>query len=89
MVSFLYLVVFGSIIAYSAYIWLLSATTPAKVSTYAYVNPVIAVFLGWAVASEPVTPAMLGAMVIILFSVTLISGVADRRKTVTASRRDG
>ena len=86
-VSFLYLVVFGSIIAYSAYIWLLSATTPAKVSTYAYVNPVIAVFLGWAVASEPVTPAMLGAMVIILFSVTLISGVADRRKTVTASRR--
>jgi len=82
-VSFLYLVVFGSIIAYSAYIWLLTATSPAKVSTYAYVNPVVAVFLGWAVASEPVTPAMLGAMAIILFSVTLISGMADRRRTVS------
>ena len=82
LVSFVYLVVFGSIIAYSAYIWLLSATTPAKVSTYAYVNPIVAVFLGWAIASEPVTPAMLGAMAIILFSVTLISGLADRRKTV-------
>lgn len=81
-VSFLYLVFFGSIVAYSAYIWLLTATSPAKVSTYAYVNPIVAVFLGWAVVDEPVTPAMLGAMAIILFSVTLISGVADRRRTI-------
>ncbi|MEZ4769297.1 MAG: drug/metabolite exporter YedA [Caldilineales bacterium] len=80
--SLLYLIFFGSIVAYSAYIWLLTATTPAKVSTYAYVNPIIAVFLGWAIADEPVTLSMLAAMAIILFSVTLISGVADRRRTV-------
>ena len=82
-VSLLYLVFFGSIIAYSAYIWLLTATTPAKVSTYAYVNPIVAVALGWAIVDEPLTPAMLGAMAIIILSVTLISGVADRRKTIT------
>ena len=82
-VSFVYLVFFGSIIAYSAYIWLLSATSPAKVSTYAYVNPIIAVLLGWSIADEPITPSMLAAMTIILFSVTLISGVADRRRTVS------
>lgn len=85
LVSYLYLVVFGSIIAYTAYIWLLTASTPAKVSTYAYVNPVIAVFLGWAIADEPVTPSMLAAMAIILFSVTLISGALGRRKTPNAA----
>lgn len=82
-VSFLYLIIFGSIIAYSAYIWLLSATTPAKVSTYAYVNPIIAVLLGWSIADEPITLSMLAAMTVILFSVTLISGVADRRRTIS------
>ena len=61
-----YLVVFGSWIGFSAYVWLLKVTTPSRVSTYAYVNPVIAVFLGWALLDEPVTARMLwGALVII------------------------
>lgn len=73
--AFFYLIVFGSIVAFTAYVWLLKATTPAKASTYAYVNPVVAVFLGWALADEPVTPGMLAAMGIILFAVALIGGM--------------
>jgi drug/metabolite transporter (DMT)-like permease len=73
MLAFLYLVVFGSWIAYSAYVWLLKVSTPARVSTYAYVNPVIAVLLGWAFLREPVTPRMLGAAVIIMAAVVIIT----------------
>ena len=51
----LYLIVFGSIVAFSAYIWLLRVSTPTRVSTYAYVNPVVAVLLGWALADEALT----------------------------------
>ncbi|MEI2690398.1 MAG: EamA family transporter [Anaerolineae bacterium] len=78
-VALVYLIFIGAIIGFSAYIWLLTNTTPTKATTYAYVNPVVAVFLGWAILSEPVTPAMLAAMTIILFSVALISGVTWRR----------
>lgn len=78
--AFFYLVFIGAIIGFTAYIWLLKHTTPTKATTYAYVNPVVAVFLGWAVLSEPVTPAMLAAMTIIIFSVALISGVSLPRR---------
>src|SRR4029077_19726176 len=47
--GYLYLVTFGSLLGFTAYIYLLGATTPAKASTYAYVNPVVAIILGWAV----------------------------------------
>jgi drug/metabolite transporter (DMT)-like permease len=50
-----YLIVFGSLAGFSAYMWLLRVTTPARVSTYAYVNPVVAMFFGWALAGEAVT----------------------------------
>jgi len=72
-IGFLYLVTFGSLLGFTAYIYLLGATTPAKASTYAYVNPVVAVFLGWAVAGEPLTPRMLVAAAIILGAVALIT----------------
>lgn len=71
--AFAYLVVFGSWIAFSAYIWLLQASTPSRVSTYAYVNPVIAVFLGWAVLGETVTTRMFLAMFIIIAGVIIIT----------------
>ncbi len=71
--GFLYLVVFGSIIAFSAYVWLLRASTPARVSTHAYVNPVVAVLLGWALADEPLTPRMLVAAAVIVIGVALIT----------------
>ncbi|MER2599437.1 MAG: drug/metabolite exporter YedA [Caldilineales bacterium] len=79
LLAFLYLVFIGALVGYSAYIWLLQNTTPAKATTYAYVNPVVAVFLGWALAAEPVTPLMLLASAVILFSVALISGMRLRR----------
>ena len=78
-IGFLYLVTFGSLLGFTAYIYLLGATTPAKASTYAYVNPVVAVFLGWAVAGEPFTPRMLVAAVIILGAVALITLAGSTR----------
>jgi drug/metabolite transporter (DMT)-like permease len=69
----LYLIVFGSIVAFSAYIWLLRVSTPTRVSTYAYVNPVIAVILGWAFAGEALTPRMAIAAAVIVSGVALIT----------------
>lgn len=69
-----YLVVFGSLVAFSAYVWLLRAAPVALVATYAYVNPVVAVLLGWALLSEPVTARMLVAGGIIVVAVALIAG---------------
>ena len=63
---------FGSWIGFSAYVWLLWASTPTRVSTYDYVNPVIAVFLGWALAGESVNTHMLwGALVILAGVITI------------------
>jgi drug/metabolite transporter (DMT)-like permease len=67
-----FLVVVGSIIAFSAYAWLLQTTPVSVVSTYAYVSPVVAVFLGWMVLSEPVTTATIAAAAIIVSGVALV-----------------
>ena len=75
--SLLYLIVFGSIIAFAAYVYLLRVSTPARVGSYAYVNPVVAVFLGWALADEPVTGRTLLAAAVIITGVVLI--VSGRR----------
>lgn len=72
-VGLAYLSIFGSVIAYSAYIWLLQAASPARVGTYAYVNPVIAVFLGWAFLNEPITTRTMIAAGVILAAVVLIT----------------
>jgi drug/metabolite transporter (DMT)-like permease len=74
--GWLYLVTFGSLIGFTAYIFLLKAVTPAKASTYAYVNPLVAVFLGWAIAGESVTGRTLGAAAVILAGVAMISAAA-------------
>jgi drug/metabolite transporter (DMT)-like permease len=76
--SLVYLVVFGSIMAFSAYVWLLRVSTPARVSTYAYVNPVVAVLLGAAFANEALTMRMLVAAAVIVCGVALIT-LAPRR----------
>jgi drug/metabolite transporter (DMT)-like permease len=68
-----YLIVFGSLVAFSAYVWLLRVSTPALVSTYAYVNPVVAVFLGWLVLGEPITTRMLVAAAVIIGAVAIIT----------------
>ena len=71
--SLIYLILFGSIIAYTAYLWLLSTVSPTLVSTYAFVNPVVAVFLGWAFAREPLNARMIVAAAIIVSAVALIT----------------
>jgi drug/metabolite transporter (DMT)-like permease len=68
-----YLVVFGSLIGFTAYVWLLRVSTPARVSTYAFVNPVVAVFLGGAFAGEALSPRELIAAAVIILAVMLIT----------------
>jgi drug/metabolite transporter (DMT)-like permease len=68
-----YLVVAGSLIAFPAYLYLLKHSTPARVSTYAYVNPVVAVFLGWLILSEPITGRTFVAAAIIIAAVAIIT----------------
>src|SRR3954464_14587081 len=66
LIAFAYLIFIGSLVAYTAYVWLLQNAPISKVATYAYVNPVIAIFLGWAILSENITATMLiGAFVIV------------------------
>lgn len=67
-----YLVVFGSLIAFSAYSWLLSEVSPVRVASYAYVNPVIALVLGRLLAGEALTRTAEGAVVLVLVAVILI-----------------
>jgi drug/metabolite transporter (DMT)-like permease len=69
--SLLYLVIFGSWIGFSAYVWLLKASTPARVATYAYVNPVIAVLLGRLLLDEPLGLRTLWAAAVILAGVVI------------------
>lgn len=68
-----YLVVFGALVAFTAYVWLLRVASPVLVSTYAYVNPIVAVFLGWLIRDEPLTATTLGAAAVIVTGVALIT----------------
>jgi drug/metabolite transporter (DMT)-like permease len=79
-----YLIIFGSIVAFSAYLWLLRVSTPARASTYAFVNPVIAVFLGWALADEPLTAQTLLAAAVIVAAVAIITTGRVRRRSKPA-----
>jgi drug/metabolite transporter (DMT)-like permease len=67
-----YLIVFGSVVAFTAYTWLLQRCPPALVATHTYANPVVAVFLGWLLASEPLTMRVVLASVAILGAIILI-----------------
>jgi len=71
-VSLVYLIFFGSLIGFTAYVWLLKATTAARVSTYAYVNPIVAVILGTLFAGEVITARVAIAALVIVGSVALI-----------------
>ncbi len=71
--ALLYLTVFGSLIGFSAYVWLLTVSTPARVSTYAFVNPVVAVLLGCVLGGEPFSMQILVAAGVIVGAVVLIT----------------
>lgn len=81
--GFAYLVIFGSLIAFSAYTWLLQNAPVSLVSTYAYVNPVVAVFLGALFLAEPITPTMLAGAALILAAVAFIVRRSATRAVAT------
>jgi drug/metabolite transporter (DMT)-like permease len=80
----MYLVVCGSWIGYTAYIWLLEHVPTSKVSTYAYVNPVVAVFLGWLILHEHVDRFILLGSAIVVLSVVLVTSAKVKETTVAA-----
>jgi drug/metabolite transporter (DMT)-like permease len=88
-VSFLYLILIGSLIGYSSYMYLLGVTSAARASTYAFVNPVVAVLLGAIFASEPVTARVLAAGAIIVVAVALITLYGGERGIDPKRRRAG
>ena len=71
--AFAHLVVAGSIIGFSTFVWLMKHSTPARVATYAYVNPIVAVALGWLVLGEPISSRTLVASAIIVTAVVIIT----------------
>jgi drug/metabolite transporter (DMT)-like permease len=85
LLSLAYLIVFGSLIGFTASSWLLGNTTPARVSTYAYVNPVVAVLLGWAFAGEPMTFRTIVAAAVIIGGVALIIRYGAQREALAAA----
>ena len=80
-----YLIVFGALIGFSAYLWLMRVSTPSRVATHAYVNPVVAVLLGWAMLGETVTARTAIAMVVIVAAVVLI--VTGPARSATSESR--
>ena len=84
-----YLIVFGSIVAFTAYTWLLQRYPPALVATHTYANPVVAVLLGWLVAGEALTVRVALASVAILGAIVLIrrgEGAVERRRATAAAK---
>jgi drug/metabolite transporter (DMT)-like permease len=71
--AFAYLVLVGSLIGFSTFVWLMKHSTPARVSTYAYVNPVVAVFLGWLVLHEPISRNIWIGAALIIAAVVIVN----------------
>lgn len=89
LLGLVYLIVFGSIVAFTSYTWLLQRCPPALVATHTYANPVVAVLLGWLLASEPLTARVVLASVAILGAIVLIrkgEAVSERQAVGSAAR---
>ena len=76
----LYLIVIGSLLSYSAYVFAISNLPPMLVSVYAYINPVVAIFLGWILLEEKMSVHMLPGTLIILYGVYLVTREANKQK---------
>jgi drug/metabolite transporter (DMT)-like permease len=84
----LYLIVFGSIVAYTAYMWLLERCSPTLIATHTYVNPIVAVLLGWSLAGEAISGRTVVATLLVVASVVSVSlGHAEDKGTVRATER--
>lgn len=80
----LYLITFGSLIGFTSYIWLLDKVSPARLGTYAYVNPIVAVLLGWAIAGERLSARTAVAAAIVICAVALITTARSTATTHSA-----
>lgn len=83
-----YLITVGSLIGYTTFAWLLTVAPLARVATYAYVNPVVAVILGWLVLGEPLTPRTLVAGTVIVVAVAMIVTARGRSVRTAIPRED-
>ncbi|MFP5297940.1 MAG: EamA family transporter [Actinomycetota bacterium] len=86
--AFAYLIVFGSLIAFTAYVWLLQHAPISKVATYAYVNPVVAIFLGWLILDEAITTTIVVGATIVVASVAAIVSMESRAARKSEERAD-
>ena len=75
-----YLIVFGSCLGFGAYIWLVQQVTPTQLATYAYVNPAVAVLLGWWLLDETLSPRQIVGTLVILVAVVLVTVAQSRRR---------
>jgi drug/metabolite transporter (DMT)-like permease len=80
--AFTYLIAMGSLVGFSTFVWLMRHSTPARVATYAYVNPIVAVFLGWLVLGEPINTRTIVASAIIVTAVVIIT--TEKARTAKA-----
>jgi drug/metabolite transporter (DMT)-like permease len=83
--ALLYLIVFGTILAFTTYTWLLDHCSPTLVSTHSYVNPIVAVLLGWWLAGETLDARVLVAGLVTLIAVFLISRGTSAQSEITAA----
>jgi drug/metabolite transporter (DMT)-like permease len=84
-IALVYLIVAGSIVAFTAYVWLIHHESPTKVGTYAYVNPVVAVLLGYFFGGESLGPrSILGALLVLISVVVITTGKKKTQEVTTA-----
>ena len=83
-IAFGYLIVFGGIVGMTVFLWLMRVASPARVSTYAYVNPMVAVVLGWMYAGEALTARTVAAAAIIIAGVILVISFRDRQSRIVS-----
>jgi drug/metabolite transporter (DMT)-like permease len=87
-VALIYLITLGSLVAFIAYIWLLSVRPPSLVGTYAYVNPVVAVFLGWLIAGEAITSSQVIALSIVLVGVLIVNFSREQKAEQSIGKKE-
>ena len=90
-IAFVYLVLVGSVVGYSAYVWLLARAPLSLATTYAYVNPAVAVVLGALFLAEPLTPSVLvgGAVIITAVAFVITAESRGRRRSLVPTAEEG
>ncbi len=88
MIALAYLIFIGALVGFTAFFYVTQHTTPAKSTTYAYVNPVVAIILGWAILNEPITPRVMGAAAVIISGVVMITALPQLKNRLRQIKTD-